>query len=82
MTRRRFSVVGAVIGFLTFMVLGFVPASLQGAAMGLLLASAIGGYAFCAIAGSFFAVLGVGSLFTVGGAVLGAAVWALTNPER
>jgi hypothetical protein len=85
MTRKTMTLFGAGLGLAIFLALGLLPALLYGGYAGVLLAGGIFGApiqpTFLVKAligfGMVLGVVGVGSLFTVGGAVTGAAVSAL-----
>lgn len=87
MTRKTITLLGAGLGLATFLALGLLPALLYGGYAGVLLAGGIFGTpiqpTFLVKAlitfGMLLGVVGVGSLFTVGGAVTGAALSALTH---
>lgn len=91
MTRRTATLVGAAIGLALFLALGLLPSLVYGGYAGVMLASAFAGAPVNAnfavraviVAGMVFGVLGVGALFTAGGAVAGAVVGTLTGaPAR
>jgi hypothetical protein len=87
MTRKTATLIGAATGLALFLALGLLPSLLYGGYAGVMLAGAIAGTpvgpTFLAKAlivfGMVMGVTGVGALFTVGGAVVGAAVAALTG---
>jgi hypothetical protein len=87
MTRKTPTIVGAAVGLALFLALGLLPALLYGGYAGVMLASGITGTPVAAtfavraliVLGMVLGVTGVGALFTVGGAVVGAAIAALTG---
>ena len=87
--KKTFSITGAVVGFLLFIVFAMFPAFLYGGYAGVMLASGIFGQGVhpsffvraLIIFGSVMAVIGVASLFTVAGAVIGSAVYNLTGSK-
>ncbi len=91
MTRKTPTLVGAAVGLALFLALGLLPSLLYGGYAGVMLAGAITGTPVSAsfavraliVFGMVMGVTGVGALFTVGGAVVGAAVGVLTGvPAR
>jgi len=91
MTRKTFTLIGAGIGLAAFLALGLLPALLYGGYAGVLLASGLLGAPVQAtflvralvVAGMVLGALGVGALFTIGGAAAGAAISILAGaPER
>jgi hypothetical protein len=92
MNRRHYTIVGAAIGLAAFLALGLLPAMLYGGYAGVLLAGGIFGTPVQAtllvrgliVFGMVLGVVGVGSLFAVGGAVGGAAIAVLARalPEH
>lgn len=90
MNRKAYTIVGATIGLIFFLGLGLLPALLYGGYAGVLLASGIFGtplvptflvraiICFAAVLG----VTGVAALFTVFGAVVGAAVAVLVKSPQ
>jgi hypothetical protein len=87
MTRKTPTIIGAAVGLALFLALGLLPALLYGGYAGVLLAGGITGTPVQAtflvraliVFGMVLGVTGVGALFAVGGAVVGAAVAALTG---
>jgi hypothetical protein len=85
MNRKVPSLIGAAIGLALFLALGLLPSLLYGGYAGVLLAGGIFGtpvqatFAVRALVvfGMVMGVVGVGSLFAVGGAAAGAAVGVL-----
>jgi hypothetical protein len=92
MNRRHYTIIGAAIGLTAFLALGLLPAMLYGGYAGVLLAGGIFGTPIAAtllvrgliVFGMVLGVVGVGSLFAVGGAVFGAAAAVLVRaiPEH
>ena len=88
MNRKTPSLIGAGIGLAAFLAIALLPALLYGGYAGVLLAGGIFGTPVQAtfavraliVFGMMLGVVGVGSLFAVGGAAVGAAVGALTAP--
>jgi len=86
MTRKTPTLIGAGIGLASFLAIALLPALLYGGYAGVLLAGGIFGTPVQAtfgvraliVFGMVMGVTGVGALFTVAGAVAGAAVSALT----
>ncbi len=86
MTRKTHTLIGAAVGLALFLALGLLPALLYGGYAGVMLAAAVGGApvggGFLAraaiVSGMVIGVTGVGALFTAGGAVIAAALSALT----
>ncbi|BDG08172.1 hypothetical protein [Anaeromyxobacter paludicola] len=87
MTRKTSTLVGAGAGLVLFLFAGLLPAMYYGGFAGVLLAGGIFGTplhpTFLVRALIYFStamgVVGVGSLFAIGGAAAGAAVGALVN---
>jgi len=87
MTRKTPTIIGAAVGLALFLALGLLPALLYGGYAGVMLAGGIAGTPVQAtflaraliVFGMVLGVTGVGALFAVGGAVVGAAVAALTG---
>ena len=87
MTRKTPTIIGAAVGLALFLALGLLPALLYGGYAGVLLASGIAGTPVQAtflvraliVFGMVLGVTGVGALFAVGGAVVGAAIATLTG---
>ena len=87
MTRKTPTIIGAAVGLALFLALGLLPAMLYGGYAGVMLAGGIAGTPVQAtflvraliVFGMVLGVTGVGALFAVGGAVVGAAVAALTG---
>jgi hypothetical protein len=85
MNRKVPSLVGAAVGLALFLALGLLPSLLYGGYAGVLLAGGLFGtpvqatFAVRALVvfGMVMGVVGVGSLFAVGGAAAGAAVGVL-----
>lgn len=85
----KMTMIGAGLGLSLFLALGLLPAMLYGGYAGVLLAGGIFGTPLMAtfavralvVFGMVMGTVAVGSLFTVAGAVCGAAVSALT-PSR
>ncbi len=86
MNRKTPTLIGAGVGLAVFLAVGLLPALLYGGYAGVLLA---GGFVGTPVQPTFFVralivfgmalgVVGVGSLFAVGGAAAGAAVSVLT----
>ncbi len=92
MNRKHYTLIGAAAGLAVFLALALLPALLYGGYAGVLLAGGIFGTPLQAsflvralvIFGMVLGVVGIGSLFAVGGAVAGAAVAALVRavPEH
>jgi len=86
MTRKTHTLVGAGIGLALFLAIALLPALLYGGYAGVLLAGGIFGTPVqptflvrgLIVFGMVLGVTAVGSLFAVAGAVVGAAVSALT----
>jgi hypothetical protein len=87
MTRKTPTIVGAAVGLALFLALGLLPALLYGGYAGVMLAAGISGTPVEAtflvraliVFGMVMGVTGVGALFAVGGAVVGAAVATLAG---
>ncbi len=87
MTRRTATLIGAGVGLALFLAIALLPALLYGGYAGVLLASGIFGAPVKAtllvrgliVFGMVLGVTAVASLFVVGGAVAGAAVWLLAG---
>ena len=87
MNRKTFSIIGAGIGLALFLAVALLPAILYGGYAGVMLASGIFGTPIqptfivkgLITFGMVLGVVGIGSLFSVIGAVAGAAVGALTT---
>lgn len=87
MNRKTPSVIGAAIGLALFLAIALLPALLYGGYAGVLLAGGIAGTPVQAtflvraliVFGMVLGVTGVGALFAVGGAVVGAAVATLAG---
>ena len=85
MTRKTSTLIGSAIGLALFLVIGLLPSLVYGGYAGILLAGGIFGTPVEAtllvraliVFGMVLGVVGVGSLFAVGGAAAGAAVGAL-----
>jgi hypothetical protein len=92
MNRKHYTLIGAAIGLAVFLALALLPALLYGGYAGVLLAGGIFGTPISAtflvralvVFGMVLGVVGIGSLFAVGGAAAGAAVAALVRavPEH
>jgi hypothetical protein len=92
MNRKHYTLIGAAIGLAVFLAIALLPALLYGGYAGVLLAGGIFGTPVQAtflvrglvVFGMVMGVLGIGSLFAVGGAAAGAAVAALVRavPEH
>ena len=91
MNRRHYTLIGSAIGIAAFIAVGLTASIAWGGYAGRLLAEGIfghGGESIIAQAlvvfGSIMAVVGIGGLFAVTGAALGAAVSALVRaaPEH
>jgi hypothetical protein len=92
MNRKHYTLIGAAIGLAVFLALALLPAMLYGGYAGVLLAGGIFGTPINAtflvralvVFGMVLGVVGIGSLFAVGGAAAGAAVAALVRavPEH
>jgi len=86
MNRKSHTLIGAAVGLALFLAIALLPALLYGGYAGVLLAGGIFGTPVqptflvrsVIIFGMVLGVVGVGSLFAVLGAVVGAAVSALT----
>ena len=87
MTSKTSSIIGAGTGLATFLAVGLLPAVVYGGYAAVLLAGGLFGTPLHAtlavramvVGGMVFGVTAVASLFTVLGAVVGAAVAALTD---
>ena len=87
MNRKNYTIVGAAAGLAIFLAIGLLPSLLYGGYAGVLLAGGIFGTPVAAtiavraliVFGMVLGVVGVGSLFAVGGAALGAAVSVLAG---
>ncbi|HYQ82081.1 MAG TPA: hypothetical protein VEP68_11290 [Anaeromyxobacteraceae bacterium] len=87
MTRKTPTLIGAAAGLAIFLAVGLLPAMVYGGYAGVLLAGGIFGTPVSAtfwtraviVFGMVLGVTGVGALFTVAGAALGAAVGALAG---
>jgi hypothetical protein len=92
MSRKNYTLIGAAFGLALFLAIALLPALLYGGYAGVLLAGGIFGTPVGAtflvraliVFGMVLGVVGVGSLFAVGGAVVGAGVSVLTRavPEH
>ena len=91
MNRKHYTLIGSAIGIAAFIAVGLTASIAWGGYAGRLLAEGIfghGGDSIIASAlvvfGSIMAVVGVGGLFAVGGAAVGAAVAAIVRaaPEH
>ena len=82
--------IGAALGLVAFFAVAMLPAALYGGYAGVLMASGILGSplqpSFLArtfiVGGMILGTIGVGALFTVGGAVAGSALAALTKTQE
>ena len=87
MTRKSSTLVGAAVGLVFFLAVGLLPSLVYGGYAGVLLASGIFDAPVHAtflvralvVFGMVLGAVGVGSLFAVSGAVLGAAVGTLAS---
>ena len=87
MNRKTPTLIGAAVGLALFLAVALLPSLLYGGYAGVLLAGGIFGTPVKAtllvralvVFGMILGVLGVASLFAVGGAAAGAAVGALTR---
>jgi len=90
MNRKTPTLIGAGLGLATFLAIGLLPSLLYGGYAGVLLA---GGFVGTPVQPTLFVralivfgmalgVVGVGSLFAVGGAAIGAAVSVLSGPVK
>jgi hypothetical protein len=85
--RKNYTLIGTAVGLASFLALGLLPALLYGGYAGVLLAGGIFGTPLQAtllvrsliVFGMVLGVVGVGSLFAVGGAAAGAAVSVLAG---
>jgi len=89
-TSRTFTLVGAGAGLATFLAVGLLPSLLYGGYAGVLLAGGLFGTPVDAsfavrafiVGGMVIGVAAVASLFAVAGAVVGAAIAALTRGSK
>lgn len=87
MSRKSLGIVGAGVGLAAFLALGLLPSLLYGGYAGVMLASALTGAPVQAtflvrglvVLGMVVGALGVGALFTIGGAVAGTAISILAG---
>jgi hypothetical protein len=87
MNRKISTIIGAAVGLALFLAIGMLPALLYGGYAGVLLAGGIFGEPIRAsflvrsliVGGMVLGTVGVGALFTVGGASVGAALSALVG---
>ena len=87
MSRKNYTLIGAAIGLAVFLAIALLPALLYGGYAGVLLAGGIVGTPVTAtflvraliVFGMVLGVTGIGSLFAVGGAAVGAAVAVLAG---
>ena len=90
MNRKTPTLIGAGVGLAVFLAVGLLPSLLYGGYAGVLLA---GGFVGTPVQPTLFVralivfgmtmgVVGVGSLFAVGGAAIGAAVSVLAGPVK
>ena len=85
--KNAFALIGSGIGLTIFLAIALLPAILYGGYTGVLLAGGIFGTPIVPtlavkaliVFGMILGVVGIGSLFTVAGAVIGVAVEALTK---
>jgi hypothetical protein len=94
MTRKNATLIGAAVGLAVFLAIALLPSLLYGGYAGVLLAGGIVGTPVTAtllvrgliVFGMVLGVVGVGALFAIGGAVVGAAVAVLSGapaePEK
>ena len=92
MNRKHYTLIGAAAGLAVFLAIALLPSLLYGGYAGVLLAGGIFGTPVAAtflvralvVFGMVMGVVGIGSLFAVGGAVGGAVVAALVRavPEH
>jgi hypothetical protein len=92
MSRKSFTLIGAAVGLALFLALALLPSLLYGGYAGVLLAGGIFGTPVKAtllvrgliVFGMVLGVVGVGGLFAVGGAAVGAGVSVLAGalPEH
>ncbi len=90
MNRKTPTLIGAGVGLALFLAVGLLPSLLYGGYAGVLLAGGFVGTPVQAtlfvrsliLFGMVLGVVGVGSLFAVGGAVAGAAVSILSGPVK
>ena len=87
MNRKNYTLIGAAAGLAVFLALALLPSILYGGYAGVLLAGGMFGTPVAAtflvraliVFGMVLGVVGVGSLFAVGGAVFGAALSVLAG---
>ncbi len=87
MNRKSYTLIGAAVGLALFLALALLPSMLYGGYAGVLLAGGIFGTPIKAtllvraliVFGMVLGVTGVGALFAVGGAAVGAAVSVLAG---
>ena len=85
---RKYSIIGAAVGLALFLAIALLPSILYGGYAGVLLAGGIFGSPIrptfftnaLIVFGMVMGAVGIGSLFTVGGAVAGSAIGTLTAP--
>jgi hypothetical protein len=92
MNRKHYTLIGAAVGLATFLALALLPSLLYGGYAGVLLAGGIFGTPVKAtflvrgliVFGMVLGVVGVGGLFAIGGAAVGAAASVLAGaaPEH
>lgn len=94
MTRKGYTMIGAAVGLAAFLAIALLPSMLYGGYAGVLLAGAVAGAPVHAtfvvralvVLGMVAGVVGVGAVFTTGGAAAGAAVGTLVGappaPEK
>ncbi len=92
MNRKHYTLIGAAVGLAAFLALGLLPSLLYGGYAGVLLAGGLFGTPVKAtllvrgliVFGMVLGVVGVGGLFAIGGAAVGAAASALAGaaPEH
>jgi len=87
MKTKLYTMIGAAVGLAIFLGVAMLPAALYGGYAGVLIAGGIFGTPLAStflvrvliMGGMILGTIGVGALFTVAGAVAGAAVAALTG---
>ncbi len=90
MNRKTPTLIGAAVGLAAFLAIALLPSLLYGGYAGVLLAGGIVGTPVqptflvraLIVFGMVLGVTGVGSLFAVGGAAIGAAISALASPAE
>jgi hypothetical protein len=89
MTTKNFSIVGSAIGLALFLAIALLPSMLYGGYAGVMLAGGIFGtpvrpgflVSSLIVFGMVMGTVGIGALFTVGGAVAGSAIGALVSRQ-